>query len=104
MAAFRETPFAVLDRRRWRPLLDQLLGSANQKFRHAEMELMGQALHLLVERVGQLDFRTFHEQNLSQSNRPAQAQPAAGQADYSASFRILPRTPEYAANRADLTI
>jgi len=71
---FGETPFAVCDSRRRSSLLHQLLRGANKKFGHAKMELMGQSFDLLVERVGQLDFGTFHRENLPHCSQPGQAQ------------------------------
>jgi hypothetical protein len=76
-AALWETPFAVCDGRQRSTLLHQLLRGANKKFRHANVELMGQSFDLLVERVGQLDFGTFHRENLAHCSQLRQAQQQA---------------------------
>ena len=51
---------AINGSRHWSPLLHQLLSSPQENLGHAKMQLISQPFNLLVERVGQLDFGTFH--------------------------------------------
>src|SRR6266478_8248248 len=59
-AAFGESPVAVGFALRLGLPLDDLFSGLSEEFGHCQIQLRGQPLDLLVNRIGQLQFGSFH--------------------------------------------
>jgi hypothetical protein len=64
VAAFGKVPFTIGLGLRPGLVLDDLFRGPAEVFGHAQVKLRGQSLDLLVSRIGQLYFGSFHVANL----------------------------------------
>jgi hypothetical protein len=60
--------------------LHQLFGGPAEQFWDSEVEMLSESLHLLVERVRELDFGAFHKRKVNDWGASAQAASWAGSA------------------------